>query len=42
MSSNYVSLGRAAQVYWEGGRTSLIARRETLEDIIGRECDEAL
>jgi diaminopimelate decarboxylase len=42
MSSNYVSLGRAAQVYWEGGRTSLIARRETLEDIIARECDEAL
>jgi diaminopimelate decarboxylase len=42
MSSNYVSLGRAAQVYWDGGRTSLIARRETLEDIIARECDEAL
>ena len=42
MSSNYVSLGRAAQVYWEGGQASLIARRETLDDIVRMECDEAL
>ncbi|MGE0601508.1 MAG: diaminopimelate decarboxylase [Dehalococcoidia bacterium] len=42
MSSNYVSLGRAAQVYWEQGHASLISRRETLDDIVARECDEAL
>ncbi len=42
MSSNYVSLGRAAQVYWENGQASLIARRETLDDIVRMECDEAL
>ena len=41
MSSNYVSLGRAAQVYWENGQASLIARRETLDDIVRMECDEA-
>ncbi|MGE3074531.1 MAG: diaminopimelate decarboxylase [Dehalococcoidia bacterium] len=42
MSSNYVSLGRAAQVYWEHGQASLISRRETLDDIVARECDEPL
>ena len=42
MSSNYVSMGRAAQVLWENGRASLIARRETLDDIVRMECDEAL
>ncbi len=42
MSSNYVSLGRAAQVYWQDGRASLISRRETLDDIVARECDETL
>ena len=42
MSSNYVSLGRAAQVYGENGQASLIARRETLDDIVRMECDEAL
>ncbi|MCC7363952.1 MAG: diaminopimelate decarboxylase [Dehalococcoidia bacterium] len=42
MSSNYVSLGRAAQVFWEDGKATLIARRETLEDIVRRECEEAL
>ncbi|MCZ7577969.1 MAG: hypothetical protein M5U18_13305 [Dehalococcoidia bacterium] len=42
MSSNYVSMGRAAQVYWEDGKASLIARRETLDDIVRMECDEAL
>ncbi|MBK9546932.1 MAG: hypothetical protein IPO51_14045 [Dehalococcoidia bacterium] len=42
MSSNCVSLGRAAQVYWQDGRASLISRRETLDDIVARECDETL
>lgn len=42
MSSNYVSLGRAAQVYWEDGHASLISRRETFEEVVQRECDEAL
>ena len=42
MSSNYVSLGRAPQVYWEAGSPRLISRRETLEEVIARECDEAL
>ena len=42
MSSNYVSLGRAAQVFWERGTATLIARRETLADIVRQECDEAL
>lgn len=42
MSSNYVSLGRAAQVYWKDGRATLIARRETFEDIVRMECEEPL
>ena len=42
MSSNYVSLGRAAQVYWEDGEASLISRRETLDEVVARECDVAL
>ena len=42
MSSNYVSMGRAPQVYWEDGRASLISRRETLDDVVRSECEEAL
>ncbi len=42
MSSNYVSLGRAAQVFWENGHASLVSRRETLDDITRMECDEPL
>ncbi|HEY8925468.1 MAG TPA: diaminopimelate decarboxylase [Polyangia bacterium] len=42
MSSNYVSLGRAPQVFWDDGRATLIARRETLEDIVRPECNEPL
>jgi diaminopimelate decarboxylase len=42
MSSNYVSLGRAAQVLWEDGAARLISRRETIDDIVRLECDEAL
>jgi hypothetical protein len=42
MSSNYVSLGRAAQVLWQDGSARLVARRETLDDIVRLECDEPL
>ena len=42
MSSNYVSLGRAPQVLWEDGRATLIARRETLEDVVRAETEEPL
>jgi diaminopimelate decarboxylase len=42
MSSNYVSLGRAAQVLWDEGRARLVARRETLDDVVRMECDEAI
>jgi hypothetical protein len=42
MSSNYVSLGRAPQVLWDGGRAQLISRRETLEDVTRAECDSAI
>jgi diaminopimelate decarboxylase len=41
-SSNYVSLGRAPQVWWEAGRATLIARRQTLEDVIASECEERI
>jgi diaminopimelate decarboxylase len=42
MSSNYVSLGRAPQVWWDDGEATLVARRETLEDIVRTDCDEPL
>ncbi len=42
MSSNYVSTGRVPQVMWDAGKATLIARRETLDDIVRTECDEAL
>ena len=42
MSSNYVSMGRAAEVLWRDGSARLISRRETLDDIVARECDELL
>jgi diaminopimelate decarboxylase len=42
MSSNYVSMGRAPQVLWDEGRATLIARRETVEDVVKVECDVAL
>ena len=42
MSSNYVSLGRAPQVLWEDGHATLIARRETLEDVIRQETQQPL
>jgi diaminopimelate decarboxylase len=42
MSSNYVSMGRVPQVFWDNGKATLIARRETAEDIVRLECEEAL
>ena len=42
MSSNYVSMGRAAQVLWEDGRATLISRRETIDDLVRLECNEPL
>jgi diaminopimelate decarboxylase len=42
MSSNYVSMGRAAQVLWDDGRATLIARRETVEDLVAAECEVGL
>jgi diaminopimelate decarboxylase len=42
MSSNYVSLGRAPQVWWDDGKATLISRRETLDDIQRTDCDERL
>ncbi len=39
MSSNYLSIGRAAEVWWEHGRATLVARRETLEDLLAVETD---
>ena len=42
MSSNYVSQGRVPQVFWDDGKATLIARRETLEDIVRAETEERL
>jgi diaminopimelate decarboxylase len=42
MSSNYVSLGRAPQVWWEDGRATLVSRRETVEDVVRAETDEPI
>jgi diaminopimelate decarboxylase len=42
MSSNYVSIGRAPQVWWDDGTASLIARRETLDDVVKAETDQPL
>jgi diaminopimelate decarboxylase len=42
MSSNYVSIGRAAQVFWDGGRATLVSRRETIDDVLRAECNEKL
>jgi diaminopimelate decarboxylase len=42
MSSNYVSIGRAAQVFWDGTRATLVSRRETIDDVMRAECNEKL
>jgi diaminopimelate decarboxylase len=42
MSSNYVSIGRVPQVFWDDGKTTLVSRRETADDVMRPECDERL
>jgi diaminopimelate decarboxylase len=42
MSSNYVSLGRAPQVWWQDGRATLVSRREMLEDVVRAEANEPI
>jgi diaminopimelate decarboxylase len=42
MSSNYVSQGRIPQVLWGDGKATLIARRETVDDLVRTECEEPL
>ena len=42
MSSNYNSIGRAPQVWWDSGKAYLMSRRETLEDVTRTECWEEL
>ncbi len=42
MSSNYVSMGRVPQVFWDDGKATLVARRETLDDILRADCEEAI
>jgi diaminopimelate decarboxylase len=43
MSSNYNSIGRAPQVWLEeDGSLTLISRRETVEDLLAIETNEAL
>ena len=42
MSSNYVSQGRVPQILWDGGHSTLIARRETVDDLVRAECEEPL
>jgi diaminopimelate decarboxylase len=42
MSSNYNSLGRVPQVWWEDGRAVLMSRRERVEDIVATECEVPL
>jgi len=42
MSMNYLSIGRAPEVWWENGRATLVSRRQTLEDVVAAECEEPL
>jgi diaminopimelate decarboxylase len=42
MSSNYVSQGRVPQVLWDNGKATLIARRETVDDLVRTEIEEPL
>jgi diaminopimelate decarboxylase len=42
MSSNYVSMGRVPQVLWDGGAATLIARRETIDDVVKAEVDQPI
>jgi len=42
MASNYVSMGRAPRVWWENGSATLVARRESVDDLLATECDQPL
>ena len=42
MTSNYVSIRRAPQVCWDDGSATLIARRESVEDVVKAEVQEPL
>jgi diaminopimelate decarboxylase len=42
MSSNYVSQGRVPQILWDAGQATLIARRETVDDLVSAECEERI
>ncbi|HSB72656.1 MAG TPA: diaminopimelate decarboxylase [Candidatus Methylomirabilis sp.] len=42
MSSNYLSIGRVPQVLWDAGSARLIARRESVDDVVRVECDVLL
>ena len=42
MSSNYVSQARVPQILWDEGRATLIARRETVDDLVRTECEERI
>ncbi|MFP6664972.1 MAG: diaminopimelate decarboxylase [Deltaproteobacteria bacterium] len=42
LASNYNSLGRAPQVWLDGGKATIVQRRETLEDILALECQESI
>jgi diaminopimelate decarboxylase len=37
MASNYNRLPRPAMVFVDGGRAQLLVRRETLDDVLGRD-----
>ncbi|HZE19243.1 MAG TPA: diaminopimelate decarboxylase [Candidatus Angelobacter sp.] len=42
MSMNYLSIGRAPELWWEKGAARLVSRRQTLEDVLAVECDEPI
>lgn len=42
MSSNYNSIGRSPQVWLEDGKTTLISRRETVDDVLKVETDQEI
>jgi len=42
MSSNYVSLGRAPQIFWDGSQATLVSKRESIDDILRLETNEPL
>ena len=39
MASNYVSMGRAPRIWWENGTATLVARRESIDDLLATECE---